>query len=351
MKIHQILPSLSPGDAIGNEVLMMRDLLRSWGYESDIFAQHIHPDVQARPYREYKLESSPQNLLIYHFSIGSEVSNFVSGLPDKKLMIYHNITPSHFFCGINDNLVYLLEKGREELSSLSQDFDLALADSEYNRIELECAGYHNTDILPLIMDFSKYNLFNQSIVDKYSGDETNVLFVGRISPNKKHEDIIYTFYYYKRINPKARLFLLGGYDGCEPYLLRLQDLVRRLGLSDVYFLGKVPFRDLISYYRVSDIFLCMSEHEGFNVPIVESMFFGLPIIAYKSSAIPCTLGDAGVLVRSKNYGEIAELIDIIMEDADLRNKLINRQKERLNEFRYDKVVAQFYSIVKRFEPK
>jgi glycosyltransferase involved in cell wall biosynthesis len=349
MKIHQILPSLSPGDAIGNEVLLMRVLLRKWGYESDIFAQNIHPNTEARPYREYEWESSPDNLLIYHFSIGSEVSDFVRGLPDKKLMIYHNITPSHFFCGINENLVYLLERGREELKSLSGVFDLALADSEYSRIELGRAGYHNTGVLPLIIDFSKYGVWNQDIVDEFSDDWTNILFVGRISPNKKHDDLLRIFYYYKRINPKARLFLPGGYDGCELYLRQLQDQARRLGLSDIYFPGKVPFRDLVSYYRVSDIFLCMSEHEGFNVPIVESMFFGLPIIAYLSSAIPYTLGDAGVLVRSKNYMEIAELVDLIQKDPGLRNRLITRQRERLKEFECERVAAQFYAIVKGFE--
>jgi glycosyltransferase involved in cell wall biosynthesis len=349
MKVHQILPSLAPGDAIGNEVLLMRDLLRSWGYESDIFAQHIHPDVQARPYKEYELESSPQNLLIYHFSIGSEVSNFIKGLPDRKIMIYHNITPPHFFRGINDNLMFLLDEGRKELGSLSREFDLALADSEYNRIELEGAGYPETGLLPLLIDFSKYQSFNPDIVEKYSDGRVNILFVGRISPNKKHEDIIKTFYYYKCINPKARLLLPGGYDGCELYFQSLRSLVQRLGLSDVYFLEKVPFKDLVSYYMVSDVFLCMSEHEGFNVPLVESMFFDVPIIAYNSSAIPYTLGDAGILVKSKRYVEIAELINLIVGDPDIRGKLVHRQKERLQVFEYSKIAAQFYNIIKRFD--
>lgn len=349
MKVHQILPSLAPGDAIGNEVLLMRDLLRSWGYESDIFAQHIHPEVQARPYKEYESESSSQNLLIYHFSIGSEVSNFVKDLPDRKVMVYHNITPPHFFRGVNGSLMLLLEKGREELRSLSQEFDLALADSEYNRIELERAGYRETGVLPVLIDFSKYQSFNPDILERYSDDWINILFVGRISPNKKHEDIIKTFYYYKCINPKARLLLPGGYYGCELYFQSLRSLVQRLGLSDVYFLGKVPFRDLVSYYAVSDLFLCMSEHEGFNVPLVESMYFGIPIIAYESSAIPYTLGDAGILVKSKNYVEIAELINLVVEDHDIRDKLIRRQNERLQVFEYDKIVAQFYNLVKGFD--
>ncbi|RQD90331.1 glycosyltransferase [Methanosalsum natronophilum] len=349
MKIHQILPSITPGDAIGNEVLLMRDLLRSWGYESDIFAQHIHPDVRARQYKEYKLESSSQNLLIYHFSIGSEISNFITGLPDRKIMIYHNITPPHFFCGINDTLMHLLDQGRKELESLSLEFDLALAVSEYNRIELERAGYRDTAELPLLIDFSKYQSYNSDILKNFSDEWVNILFVGRISPNKKQEDIIKTFYYYKCINPKARLLLPGGYNGCELYFQSLLDLVEKLGLSDVHFLGMVPFKDLVSYYMVSNIFLCMSEHEGFNVPLVESMYFGVPIIAYNACAIPHTLGDAGILVKSKSYIEIAELIHLVVEDQAIRERLISRQRERLKAFEYSKIAAEFYAIIKRFE--
>lgn len=348
MKIHQILPSITPGDAIGNEVLLIRDLLRSWGYESDIFAQHIHPDVQACSYKEYELESSPHNLLIYHFSIGSEISDFIKGLPDRKIMMYHNITPSHFFRGINDTLMHLLDQGRKELESLSQVFDLALAVSEYNRIELERAGYSETAVLPLLIDFSKYQSHNPEILKKYSDDWVNILFVGRISPNKKHEDIIKVFYYYKSINPKARLLISGDWSGCEPYFQALQSLVQRLGLSDIHFLGKVPFRDLVSYYMVSDIFLCMSEHEGFNVPLVESMFFGIPIIAYNACAIPYTLGDAGVLVNKKDYLEIAELINVIISNANIKQRLISKQNERLKEFGYDQTTEQFRQIIDMF---
>lgn len=345
MKIHQIVPSIYPNDAIGNEVMLMRDLLREWGYESDIFAIDIHPSVRARPYREYENESSPQNILIYHFAIGSEISQFIKTLPDKKLMIYHNITPSHFFCGINDNIMLTLKKGREELKSLSQEFDLALGVSEYNRIELERAGYDKSCVLPLLIDFSKYTTFNQDLLDEFSDDWVNIIFVGRIVPNKKHEDIIKAFYYYKCINPKSRLFLPGGYDNNEPYFQALQSLVQRLNVSDVHFLGKVPFDDLVSYYMLSDVFLCMSEHEGFNVPIVESMYFGIPIIAYNSSAIPYTLGNAGILVNKKDYCKLAELMDIIASDVKLKERLIHVQRERFKEFELGKTSIKFRQII------
>lgn len=351
MQVHQILPSLSPGDAIGNEALLMRALLRRQGYASEIFALHIHPGMQARPYQEYAGVSSPANLLIYHFSIGSEVSDFVRALPDRKVMIYHNITPSRFFCGINETLAFLLEQGREELASLSGCFDLALADSDYNLAELERAGYQATGVLPLMMDFSRYETCNRDLVDAFSDGRTNILFVGRISPNKKHDDLLRIFYYYQKIDPDARLLLPGGYGGCESYLGELRGLALRLGLSNVHFPGKVPLSDLVSYYMVSDLFLCMSEHEGFGVPLVESMFFGLPIIAFRSSAVPSTLGDAGVLVRSKKYLEIAELMHLVVEDPHLRERLVAGQKERLKAFACERVAARFSAVVEGFEGK
>ncbi|RQD92770.1 glycosyltransferase, partial [Methanosalsum natronophilum] len=231
----------------------------------------------------------------------------------------------------------------------AQNFDIALGDSEYNRYELEQMGYPNTGVLPLLIDYSIYTSWNHDLCNTYSDDWVNILFVGRISPNKKHEDIIKVFYYYKKIKPKSRLFLPGGYGGCEPYFHSLQTLVQDLQLSDVHFPGKVPIEDLVSYYQVSDIFLCMSEHEGFNVPLVESMYFGVPIIAYNACAIPHTLGDAGILVKSKSYIEIAELINLIVEDQAIRERLISRQRERLKAFDYSKIAAEFYAIIKRFE--
>ncbi len=342
MEVHQILPTISPGDAIGNEVLLIREILKSWGYESEIFAQNIHESIDcANYYLEHKKRSSKNNVLIYHLSIGSDVSKYVMNVPDRKILLYHNITPPHFFYGINDNLALILGHGRNELKMLAEKTDVALGDSEYNRLELEENGYKETGVLPLLIDFSKYDIHNTKIIDKYDDNWTNILFVGRISPNKKQEDIIKCFYYYKAINPNSRLFLIGGFNGCERYYNYLENLINDLGIKDVYLLGTVDFADLIAYYMLADIFLCMSEHEGFNVPLIESMHFGIPIIAYNSTAIPYTMGEAGVLVNRKCYPEIAEMINLIVTDENLRDKIIKKQNIRLNDFSYEKAMDRF----------
>ncbi len=201
MQIHQIMPSIRHGDAVSNYALEIRDILREWGYKSEIYAQFIHPNLKntVRAYTEYNKISSPDNVLIFHFSIGSDISKFVKILPDKKILIYHNITPTRFFWGINDNLAKLVMCGREELAEYHDITDLALGDSEYNRMELIELGFKNTGVLPIILNFNEHNQEpDLEIIKKYSDEYTNLLFVGRISPNKKQDDIIKIFYYYNK---------------------------------------------------------------------------------------------------------------------------------------------------------
>ncbi|MCX9081136.1 MAG: glycosyltransferase [Candidatus Methanoperedens sp.] len=341
MQIHQILPTISYGDAIGNDVLEIKAALETWGFKSEIFAQHIHPKLShiAKPYTEYLKFSSPENILIFHFSIGSDLSGFVKTLPDKKILIYHNITPYSYFKGINDILVNLCINGRKELAEYSNLVNLALGDSEYNRMELEELGFKNTGVLPIIVDFESYEQEpDHEILKKFNDDFTNFIFVGRISPNKKQEDIIRTFYYYNKcIDPKSRLFLVGSYDGMEKYYELLEQLVKRLNLNNVYITGQVNFKELLAYYKLADIFISMSEHEGFCVPLLESMYFGIPIVAYNSTAIPYTLDHSGLLFNEKRYDEVGELVNILLKSQKLKNKIIQKQKARLKEFDESKI--------------
>jgi len=334
-QIHQILPCLSAGDAIGNHTLEIQEILRRWGYTSHIFTDDIHKEVRsfAKPYVQYKRYSSPDNLLIYHFSVGSPVSELVKTLPDKKILIYHNITPPEFLRGFEDYTYEVLRKGRDELKTFRGLCHLALGDSEFNRRELEEIGFRPTGVLPIIVDFEKYKTPPRSaIITKYQDGYTNLLFVGRIIPNKRQEDVLLAFYFYKKyINPKSRLFLVG-LNGIERYDLLLGELIRRLKLEDVYFTGKIQFDELLAYYTVSHVLLCMSEHEGFCVPLIEAMYFKVPILAYKAASIPYTLGNSGVLVHSKKYEEIAEMIHLLVEDQDLRTKIIQSQLRRLEFF-------------------
>lgn len=350
MQIHQIVPSISYGDAVGNHIVEIREILIRLNINSEIYAETIHPEMSkiAKPLSEYKSVSSPSNIIIFHMAIGSDVSYFVNSLPDKKILVYHNITPYHYFLDYSEELVHLIQRGRQELNLFKDSVNLALGDSEYNRSELEVIGFKNTSVLPILVDFNKYNKVTiRGAIHKYGENSVNFLFVGRYVPNKKIEDVIKIFYFYKNyINPDSNLFLIGSYTGMEKYYSYLKNIVIKLNIDNVHFTGHVEFGDLVEYYRLADVFVCMSEHEGFCVPLLESMYFDIPIIAYNSTAIPYTLEDAGILVNKKNHLEIAEMIDIIIKDSRLKDRIIKKQRERLSHFNREKIAEEFKQMIK-----
>ncbi|HID63740.1 MAG TPA: glycosyltransferase [Anaerolineae bacterium] len=342
--IFQFVTAVSYGDAITNHCLAIRDALQSWGYCSEIYAQHVDPRLarEARSLHEWTLPRGAPVRAIFHYSIGSQVTVFVRGLVDVRLiLIYHNITPARYFVGVNPPLVELLKKGRADLSSFAPRTILALGASEYNRLELAEAGFSNTGVLPIMIDFDQYDRVSSSRrLARFRQDGwTNLLSVGRIAPNKRQEDVIKTFYYYKRINPRSRLFLVGSFEGTERYYTWLRRLVDELELSDVYFTGLVDFDTLVNYYRLAHVYVSMSEHEGFGVPLVESMHFDVPVLAYAATAVPYTLADSGVLVREKSFPVVAEAVHLLASNGAFREQVVRRQRQRLADFSIERTTS------------
>ena len=194
-------------------------------------------------------------------------------------------------------------------------------------------GFSHRGVLPIVFDATRYSVRPDRRVLREWEEGVNVLFVGRVSPNKRFEDLLLTFRYLKHhVCPDARLLLVGSWIGMEPYLAYLQALAQRLDLVDVVFAGHVSGEALAAYYRCASVYLSMSEHEGFGVPLLESMYYGVPIIAYRVGAVPDTLGDSGVLIREKNYAAVAELIGLLIEDQALQSQIVSRQRDRLTHF-------------------
>jgi L-malate glycosyltransferase len=348
MEISQILPSITTGDAVSNECLRMQETLKANGFTSNIYAEHIDSRLASRVISHKKYVDSVNKILIFHYSIGSELTAFVKSLKSKKVMRYHNITPSEYFISYNDQLAYLCNKGRMDLRIICNDFVMSIADSEYNRNELVELGYKNVEVLPVMTDPDRYNhvTLNQNILLRLSGKK-NIVFVGKLAPNKAQKDLIRCFYYYtKYIEPDSYLILVGSYDGFEKYYRELLQMVRSLGLNNVILTGKVSFNDLESYYKCADLFLCMSDHEGFCVPIIEAMRHHIPIMAYNSTAIPYTLGDSGILVNDKNnHIEIAEMANEVICDQSLRVKLIKGQDKKLKEYDEKRLEEKFTLMI------
>jgi len=336
-RVHQLLAALSYGDAIGNEALAIQGHLRRAGYDSDIFAERVHPRMahRARPLWEYPSVSGPETVCLFHFSIGSAASRLIYRAPDRLVVLYHNITPAHFFLGFHPHLVGLTYHGRRELQAFASRAELALGDSELNRRELVEAGYRSTAVLPIVLDPDKYREPPSPVVRRlYSDDRANLLFVGRIIPNKKIDDLIRAFAVLQRhLRPRSRLLLVGDHRGQERYLARLQELVRALRLDEVVFTGHVDDDDLLAYYAVADLFLCLSEHEGYCVPLVEAMDAGVPVVAYDAGAVRETLRGGGVLLKRKPPELVAELVERLLADGALRRAVLETQRRAVEELR------------------
>ena len=351
MKILQTLPSLRRGDAVGNDAMAINRALLKMGYDAELYALDIQASCQreARPYQKMKLRK--EDILLYHNAAGSKLTDDFAETPCRKIMIYHNITPPQFFRGYSIHGETMTKEGLEQTRRIADKVEYCLAVSEFNKQDLRRMGYTcPIDVRPILIPFSDYEQEpSKKILKRYEGDGyTNILFVGRIAPNKKYEDLIRVFYYYKRINPKSRLILVGNPLGFERYDESLKQYAKELGLDDIIFTGGVPFQEILAYYHLADAFLCMSEHEGFCVPLVEAMFFHVPIFAYDSTAIPSTLGGSGVLLEEKNPIFVAKVMQRVLEDERLKEQVVKGQQERLEDFSYERIYAQLEKCMHRF---
>lgn len=352
MRIVQILPVLAFGDAVGNDTRALKDALISAGYETEIYAAAIDerlPKGTAKPFDMLeRLED--EDIVIYHLSTGHEINYEISKLGGKKVILYHNITPPHFFKKYNKEAMYSCSQGLKAAKHLAKIADYAIADSEFNKQDLISYGFTcEIDVLPILIPFEDYEKKpNEKVLKKYRDDYTNILFTGRVAPNKKHEDIIESFYYYKKyINPKSRLIFVGGSAGIDHYYGQLEEYVRRLKLEDVIFTGHIKFDGILAYYKLADLFLCMSEHEGFCVPLIEAMCFDVPVLARDTTAIAGTLGGSGMLLADNDPFVAAEMMNRILTDDVLREKIIANQRKRLRDFDNRIVKEQFLRIIEK----
>jgi len=336
-RVHQVLATLGYGDAIGHEVLGIQRVLRGAGYESEIFVETADRRLEhlTTDYREMVGGIASEDVLVHHFSIGSRASRTAYALPGRMALVYHNITPPEYFIGVHKDLVKLCFRGRRELTAYIARCELALGDSEYNRQELEDLGFPRTGVLPVVPDFAHLDLPpNTMTADRFDDGWTNVMFVGRVIPNKKFEDVIRAFHVYRtKHNPRSRLMLVGSYGGFERYLAMLNGLVARLGTPDVHFLGHVSNEELTALYDIADLFLCASEHEGFCVPLIEAFHKQVPVMAYAATAVPATMDGGGVLYDTKDPIEIARVMAAILDDGDVEDAIVAGQDAALARLR------------------
>jgi glycosyltransferase involved in cell wall biosynthesis len=346
-RVHQVLATLGYGDAIGHEVIGIQRVLRAAGHQSEIYVETADPRLEdlTIDYREMVGTVTPEDILIHHFSIGSRASRTAYALPGRMVLVYHNITPPEYFIGVHKDLVKLCFRGRRELTAYVDRSVLALGDSEYNRQELEALGFRQTGVLPVVPGFSHLEGTDSRIAAAFDDGFVNVMFVGRVIPNKKFEDVIRAFHAYRtRHNPRSRLLLVGSYSGFERYLAMLQGMIARLGTPDVHFLGHVTNEELSSLYDVADLFLCASEHEGFCVPLIEAFHKRVPVLAYASTAVPATMDGGGLLYDNKDPLHVARIMAAVLDDPAIEEAVVASQDAALQ-----RLLAQdFAGLLLRF---
>lgn len=348
--VHQFTPVLSYGDAVSDYTIELQKFLREAGHESEIFVERCHPKVAhlCKPFVAYEAQRSKEHLLILHFSIGSDINIFVWLSPGLKMLIYHNITPHYYFTQINPVLAVQCLLGRYQLSYFRHEVELALADSEYNRKELDEIGIAPNAELPIYVSFEKFEREPvHDLLSMYDDDWVNWLFVGRLIPNKRIDAIIRAFAFYRRFyESKSRLFIVGTYRGFERHFSRLRGLVERLKIKDrVIFTGHVTLDELVTYYQMADVYVSLSEHEGFCVPLLEAMHFECPIVAYSAGAVPYTLRGGGILIDDQEPATVAEAVHLLQTDSKLRRRVLQRQSDALHYYRTYPYKEMFMSYI------
>ena len=355
-RIIQFCYRLIFGDAISNHMLFLGKVFKENGYNSIMSSKFIDKNLKERDeiiiFENLKICSD--DILIYHNSGKYEHALLFRKINCYKILVFHNETPTVFLFdykkSINDNdndtkhpslisnAIRFNITAFQDLKKVLPFFNTAWADSSYNSSCLKKLGFNNVSILPIPYIRKNTNIIaSSSIIKKYS-DTKNILFVGRIVSNKKQIDIIKAFAYYHKIVPKSRLFLVGDFMFSDDYREEFINYGKTLGLINcIHMPGKVSYEDLEAYWRSASLFLSMSEHEGFCVPVLEALAHEVPVIAFASSAIPETLGNAGILFYEKNFTRIAEVMNAVIENPERVNALKAAGHEQIKKYSQEKL--------------
>jgi glycosyltransferase involved in cell wall biosynthesis len=354
MIVHQWLAAAHRGDAIGDGARHLRDLLRSLGHEAEIFALTIDEGLEGevRPFGDPAARTG--DVTILHYALPSPMTAALAALDRGRVVHYHNVTPAAYFAPYDPALFRLAVLARRELATLAGHVDAALGVSEFNRRELAALGFDPTGVLPLAVDLARLTrpVHRPSLETLLDDELVNILFVGRIAPNKKIEDHIFFAEHYKRyVDAYYRFIFVGRYDAVPRYYAMIRALISEFKMLQERFIftGPVPDDELAVYYRHAGLYVSMSEHEGFCAPLVEAMANDVPVLAYAAAAVPETLGGAGVQFAPKDLEYAAELAGALVFDEEFRRRVIAGQRQRLSAFSDARTLEQLVHVLAPFQ--
>jgi glycosyltransferase involved in cell wall biosynthesis len=333
--IHQLLPDVAYGDAISNHAIAIRDQLRQLGYSSDIFCKRRADQLTDEALLLDEAQPDSDAALIYHYGIGSDVTAVAIAHDGPKALVYHNVTPATYFTRYRPGFSWMLEVGRISLKRVAQYFRLSVGVSAYNAAELASYGFKSPGVLPIIINPDRWNIEPASeLLARLQDGRTNVLFVGRIAPNKKQERLLEAFAHYRKLDQNARLIIAGESRSFDPYFQHVLEKCRQLNLNGhVEFTGQLDESALLAYYQTAHLYWSASEHEGFAAPLVEAMWFDVPVLALGETAVPETLEHAGMMYDNHEpLDQVASRAVDLVRDASFRRDVIEKQRLRRRDF-------------------
>ncbi len=344
--VHQLLPVLSPGDAIGQAVLRMRAALQDAGVGSEIFAEEVDQRFQtaAHPSVELPGRVAADDVVLYHLSIGARSATLLERLRCRRVIVYHNITPAHYYRAVSPRVAHWLDQGRRDLARLAPAAELGVANSEYNAAELRAAGCTDTLVIPPPVDLRRLEPR-----PSHPSSPPLLLFVSRLAPNKRQDHLVRVLAALRgTAQPEATLTLAGGWDDTETYAAGLRRLAADLGVAGAVSIpGRLSDQELGDLYARAGVSVCASEHEGFGMHFLEAWAFEVPVVARAAAAVPETVGDAGVLLRSDDPLVWAATADRVIRDQGLRRRLQERGRRRLARFSDQKLSAGLAEMLDR----
>jgi len=334
VRVHQFTATLNPRDAVGFHTLEVDAILRELGHDTELFATSIHPELRSRAHQlEDHEQVAPPDVLLYQLSTGSPVAEYLLARSEPLVLNYHNLTPAEFFDPWEPSVGAELHHGLRQVSRLARRATGAIADSAFNGAALVAEGLEDVAVVPVLFaPIASTGGSDEEIESEERDDPLKplLLFVGRLAPNKCQHDLISTLTVLRRSRPGAELVLVGTASSAQ-YESALRSLAGAVCPDAVTFAGSVSFEKLAAWYRRADVFVSMSAHEGFGVPLVEAMEAGVPVVARAAGAVPETVGSAGLLLDGDDPVVAAAAISRVLDDETVRNQMIVQGRQRARE--------------------